>query len=416
MRVKARIQVNGQPLRRAYVEHLVLGVGTGMYMTDLEGRIRDEHFDEGIDSFSSNADIRIICQNPIVRVVDGKNWNIGIYQDKSIRDGDTVNLNTDHEQRDWYNILNRAQIAYEVSFRPLSFFSGLPKPDFPLGRASTLRATRDQPKRIDLSYPDQFPNQNPFSTMPPLTFVEPKRLGDNFPLMHVKDRSIESRLFGDGGAVPMIIPHELTHALHFSFLSEQKRGDAQDDYIGFIIESLAAGGTATHNFTVRTTPEIAYIEAGGWFSQNFSEFMRARQGDTSTIVVPEPITPAIQAEFVASELPLRTAPLLPRPVPAPQLPHLPPLPGGGGTQPGTAPQPALDIHVLHRPVVTSGDVEGAVYSAVFVDFASRVGLDLAASSFFAANALTFGEYQAFINSRHPEHAATIEGVRQFWRL
>src|SRR5690349_4018143 len=157
MRVKATITVNGAPLRQAYVEHLVLGVGTDMYMTDNDGRIRNEHFDEGIDSFTSNADIRIICQNPILRIVDGKNWTIGVYQDRSIVDGGTVNLNTMQQQNDWYNILNRAQIAYEVSFRPLSVFSGLPNPTFPLGRAATLRQTRDAARRIDLSYPDQFP-------------------------------------------------------------------------------------------------------------------------------------------------------------------------------------------------------------------------------------------------------------------
>jgi hypothetical protein len=411
MRVNARIQVNGQPLRRTYIEHLVLGVGTGMYMTDLEGRIRDENFNEGIDSFTSNADIRIICQNPIVRIVDGKNWNIGVYQDKPITDGGTVNLDTEAEQRAWYDILNRTQIAYEVSFRPLSFFRNLPKPDFPLGRLSSLRATRDQEKRIDLSYPDQFPNSNPFNTLPPLTFVEPKRLGDNFPLMHVKHRSIEPRLFGDGGARPIIVPHELTHALHFSFLTEQKRQQAQDAYINFIAQSLAAGGTATHDFTVRTTPEVAYIEAGAWYSENFAEFLRGRQ--SATMVLPEPIAPALQAEFVAAEIPLRLA-AIPRPFPAPIVPIRPPI--GGGAQPGPGPMPALDIHILHAPTVTGGDVEGAVYSAIFVDFASRVGLDLAASSFFSANALTFGEYQAFINNRHPQHAATIEAVRKFWKL
>jgi hypothetical protein len=416
VRVKATIQVNGQPLRNAYIEHLVMGVGTNMYMTDTDGQIRDENRDKGIDSFTSNADIRIICQNPIVRVVDGKNWTIGVYQDKPINDGDTVNLNTDAEQRDWYNILNRAQIAYEVAFKPLSFFKGLPNPDFPLGRLSSLRKTRDQAKRIDLSYPDQFPNQNPFSTMRPLTFVEPKRLGDNFPFMHVKDKSLEPRLFGMGGAVPMIVPHELTHALHFSFLSEQKRGHTQDAYIGFIIESLAAGGSATHNFTVRTTPEVAYIEAGGWYAENFTEFMRARQG--GTMVMPEAITPAIQAQFVAAEVPLRLAPLeLPGPRPVLTAPGFPALGGGGGvTAAGTGPRPALDIHILHKPVVTEDDVEGAVYSAIFVDFASRVGLDLAASSYFAANALTFGEYETFIKNTHPELTDTIASVRKFWKL
>src|SRR5262249_6052914 len=154
-----------------------------------------------------------------------------------INDGSRVDISLPDSQRDWYDILNRAQIAYEVSFEPLSFFRSLPKPHFPLGRASSLRATRDQAKRIDLSYPDQFPHDPPDHSHPAITFVEPKRLFDGYPLMHIKDKSTEDRLFGvpDFHAPkrqPMIIPHELTHALHFSFLSEDQRGHAQDDYIG----------------------------------------------------------------------------------------------------------------------------------------------------------------------------------------
>lgn len=69
-----------------------------------------------------------------------------------------------------------------------------------------------------------------------------------------------------------------------------------------------------------------------------------------------------------------------------------------------------------RPIVTGGDVEGAVYGAIFVDFARFVGLDFAASSYFKANALTFGQYRTFINDHHPEHAARLETVRVFWGL
>ena len=218
MKVNATIHVNGRPLRRAYVEHLVWGVGTGMYITDLEGRIRDGASVLGIESATPNADIRIICQNPIARVLDGNLANIGVYQDKAIDDGDTVNLNTNAEQDDYYVLLNGLQLAYEVVFRDLNFFRSLSNRNFPLGRKSTLRATRDQAKRIDAIYPDY--------SVALLSWVEPKRLADNFPLMHFKDRTSEGRLFGDQGARPTLIPHELAHALHFSFLTESQRGRA----------------------------------------------------------------------------------------------------------------------------------------------------------------------------------------------
>ena len=133
MKVKATIKVRGNPLRRVYVEHIVGGIGTRMYMTDLDGEIRDIDFNEGIDSAARNADIRIICQNPILRIIDGDGANIGVYQPKAIVDGDTVDLNTNAEQDDYFAILNRAQVIYEIVFQPLTFFQNLPHPDFPLG-------------------------------------------------------------------------------------------------------------------------------------------------------------------------------------------------------------------------------------------------------------------------------------------
>lgn len=410
MQVKAIIQENGRPLRWAYVEHLVAGIGTEMYITDAEGRIRNKDFDEGIDSFTPNADIRIICQNAVLRVVDGGALNIGVYQDKSINDGDTINLNTAAEQRRHYQILNMVQITYEVAFKPLRFFQNLSHPDFPLGRKASLRDTRDQAKRIDLSHPDQFPS--------PSSFVEPKRLGDNFPLVHIKDRTNTfdaGRLFGDNGAAPTLIPHELPHALHFSFLSETQRGRAQDEYLGFVVSDVVGGGSGTHDFTVRTTPEVAYIEAADWFSANFTEFIRARQG--GNLLRAQAITPELHTEFIDSEWLRLTTSIIP------QLPVLGPLGGGGGGgtggiggSPGLRPVLLRVSRLLRRPTVTGGDVEGAIYGAIFVDFARFVGLDLAASSYFEANALTFGQYRNFINDRHPEHAATLETVRRFWGL
>lgn len=412
MRVRANIQVNGRPLRHAYVEHIVLGIGTNMYITDLEGRIRDNNFDEGIDSLTPNADIRVICQNPIVRVLDGDNLNIGVHQDVAITDGDTVNLNTNTEQDDHYALLNRVHLAYDVAFRPLRYFANLPKPDFPLGRSANLRATRDQAKRIDVIYPDY--------SVAPLAWVEPKRLGDNFPLMHIKRREIDTRLFGEGGAAPTLIPHEISHALHFAMLTDSQRGRAQDEYADFILTSPISGVGPFHNFTALTTPEVAYIEAGGFFGENFVEFMRAMQPGASTLVQPEQITEETQASFVLAEWNRLTAPSFLAMLLAvfTRFGNLIRARLGRFTNP--SPPSAFPLRQgnrqLVRPTVTGGAVEGAVYAAIFVDFAASVGLDFAASSYFAANAITFGEYRAHINSNHPEHAQTLEAVRSFWRL
>lgn len=390
-----------------------------MYITDLEGFIRDNNFDPGIDSLTPNADIRIICQNPILRVNDGDNFNIGVFQDVSINDGDTVNLEFGPQQDDYYAILNRAQLAYEVAFQPLSFFADQPDPVFPLGRKAALRETRDQAKRIDLVFPDH--------SVSVLAWVEPKRLVDDFPLMHIKARNVDTRLFGEAGSAPTLIPHELTHALHFSMLTAAQRTRAQDEYADFIITSPVSGVGPFHSFNARTTPEVAFIEAGGFYGENFMEFMRARQPGASTLVRPEPITEAIQAEFVLSEwIRLARVPFLSAVVALPSLvTRIRRFLGAVGVTPPTPHFPIFRERVsrpdsrnrlLLRPSVTGGDVEGAIYSAIFVDFAATVGLDFAASSYFAANAITFGEYRTFINNNHPQHAAALETARTFWGL
>jgi hypothetical protein len=404
MKVNATIQVNGRPLRRAYVEHLVWGVGTGMYITDLDGRIQDNNSEPGVESATANADIRIICQNPVARVLDGNLANIGVYQDKSIDDGDTVNLNTNAEQDDYYAILNRLHLAYEVVFRHLSFFRNLSDRNFPLGRKSTLRETRDQGKRIDVIYPDY--------SLATLAWVEPKRLLDNFPLMHFKVRTDDGRLLGDDGERPTLIPHELAHALHFSFLTEEQRGRAQDRYLDFILAGLFTGVWATHSFELQTTPEVAYIEAVGIFSERFHDFIRVRQDLDSTLINPDPITTAIRDEFLEAEWMNVTTTSFPR------LGRLFRLVAGIGLSLSPRARRFLVqiTRIFRRPEVVGGDVEGAVYSAIFVDFASAVGLDFAASSYFEANAVTIDEYQQFIDDQHPEHSTALDRALSFWGI
>lgn len=406
MRVKPIIQVNGNPLRWAYVEHIVLGGGTNMYITDDEGRVRDIHGDEGVDNLTDGVDIRVICQNPVLRVVDGTRANIGVDQNRFVRNGDVMNLDAQSEQDDWYAVLNRAQLAYEVVFRPLGFFQDLPNPDFPLGRKATLRETRDQARRIELSYPDRGPQ--------PLAYVEPTRLIDGYPLMHIKERQEDGRLFGERGTgdnaaqPPILIPHELTHALHFTFLSDRQRGRVIPKYIDFLLGDFAAGGDLRHTLGKTTTPEVAYIEAGGNFGEAFWEFARRRFA-TGTLVRPERVRrdAALLAEFARTEFTACTSP----PPLADAIRRTAPVVRGP-----VGPVMPIDRHFSRVPRFTGGDCEGAVYGAIFTDFAQDAGLDVAASAFFKANALTFGEYRDFIHREMPQHDAALERARAFWRL
>ena len=215
-----------------------------------------------------------------------------------------------------------------------------------------------------------------------------------------------------------LIPGELAHALHFSHLSASQRGKAQDKYIEFIASELFAARPGTHAFNQRTSAIVAFIEALDHYGARFSEFMRARQGNASTIVNVGLVTAAIQQEFVEAEwLRLTRSALL---VGFPQFgcdtsfPPPTPLPIPTTTLQRFARTMGLSRRFLRSPCVTGGDVEGAVYAAIFVDFALSVGLDFAASSYFRANALTFGEYRTFINDRHPDKAGALERARSFW--
>jgi len=143
-RLDVTVKVNGNPLRRAYVEHLVFGFGAGMYITNDDGRVKDEDNILGIKSDTSHADIRIWCQNSVVRVLDGDRFNIAVSQDKNIHDGSTVDLDTNAEQDDYYAILNRCLLAYDIVFRQFRPYSHAANPDFPLGRKSTLSVTKDR--------------------------------------------------------------------------------------------------------------------------------------------------------------------------------------------------------------------------------------------------------------------------------
>ena len=261
-RINITITVRGQAARRVYVEHLVFGVPVGTYITDDQGRVRDNAGDLGIDSLTANADIRILGQNSVVKILNGlpAGASLPIWVDKACTDGVTHNLNTAAEFENHFRILNRAVLAYDTVHRQFRPFSALSRPDFALGRKSTLSATKDQAKRIEIVFPDQLPQ--------PLAFSEPKSLSTGFPLIHIKTNAEDQRLFGTGGELPTLIPSELAHALHFSQFTPAGRDRITADFVTFILSNMAGGGPGTHDIGIRTSPEVAYIEAMDHFSSS----------------------------------------------------------------------------------------------------------------------------------------------------
>jgi hypothetical protein len=398
------IQVNGRPLRRTYVEHLVFGVVQDLYLTDDDGRIRDKTGNLGINSFTPTADIRILCQNTVVRMLNGASANIAVDQTKNISDGSTVNLNTNSEQDDHYAILNRCLLTYDVVFRQFRPFADLSHPDFPLGKAVSLKATKNQKKRIEVSYPSGFP-------LGDLAFCEPKSSSTGFPLVHIRKRPGPGNPMGDGRLFgepdnrppnsplprrPTLIPAELAHGLHFSLFSSAGRQAIQNDYIGWIVTDIANGGGGTHGMGVRTSPRVAYIEALDHFSSRFAEFVRVQvQGGSSTLLSPQPMTPQIRQDFLADELSST-------PVSSPAVASL----DAGG-------------NIVPNPAFAGSDDEGSVYGCIFVDFARRVGLRTAVNAYLrsaASGATSFGQYRTWIATHRQQHLAALNAAQSTWNL
>ncbi|KAL3430422.1 hypothetical protein BDV09DRAFT_199694 [Aspergillus tetrazonus] len=259
----------------------------GLYMTDGQGRVRDQDGKLGINSsIIHQADIRILNQNSIARIVEGRGALLitPIWVDSVNHNGSVVNLNDPNaEKADHFRILNLALKNYDEVHRRFPPF--IRNGDFPLGKQNTFQATKDQARRIEIVFPDNPPQH--------LAFCEPMSLATGYPLIQLKGRNqdFDNRLFGDAGAGPTLIPSELSHALHSCLLDGNTRVQAERQYVEFLLSRIASRVGPSHNMGIRTSAAIAYIEAMDHFSSRFSEYLRLRPGD------PNPT-----ANFVSAEL------------------------------------------------------------------------------------------------------------------
>jgi len=360
-RLTVTIQVNNEPLKRGYVEHIwrfgPLGVPIQLYMTDDKGEF-------SFNSQTNDADIRILGQNSVARIVEGGGalFVADIWIDKKVENNDVVRLDTRQEKVQQFQILNRALEHYDSVHRKFVPFSHLPDPKFPLGKQSTLQKTKDQARRIEIVYPDNLPQE--------LAFVEPKSFRTSYPLVHLKGPG-QGR--GDG-SYPL--PHELAHALHFAMLNDDQRGDVELNYIRFLVGDIISGGCGHHGFNIQTTPMVAYIEAFGLFSQRFARYQASSEAQGAALH-----TAFVQAELQRSDtarIVISNAPI--------------------------------------QPAFMRDDVEGAVYGAIFVHFASLAGLTTAVEAFYRSQAVTFDQYHSWILANMAPHAAAIRTVKNTWGL
>jgi len=389
-RLDVMIKVNGNPLRRAYVEHLVFGFGAGMYITNDDGRVKDDDNILGIKSDTSHADIRIWCQNSVVRVLDGNAFNIAVSQVKNIHDGSTVDLNTNAEQDDYYAILNRCLLVYDIVFRQFRPYSHSADPDFPLGRKSTLSETKDRRKRIEVSYPSH-------SLLDGMAYTDPKSDSTGYPLIHLRDRSDDGALFGEN-SIPIRIPAEMAHGLHFArFPSASGRQLIKDDYVGWMTNEIDNGRSGRHGQNTSTSPVVAFLEALDLFSTEFAEYVRGIvQGHTSTLLRPQEMTPQIRRSFLSFQ-----------------------ADSGGLASTSVA---RLDSAGNIAPLsgLTLDDTcEGAIYGCIFLDFGRRVGLLSAVNAYLRSTAMgarTFDDYKTWIADTRPRLVPELDAARRTWGL
>jgi hypothetical protein len=381
--ITASVTINGQPLRRAYVEHTgPFGIGTlGFDLTDANGSFT---FDAGL--LSNEVDVKIHCQNSVVRVVDGAFFNSPISFNAKVANGVTVNVTS---KPDHYRILNRCLDVYDTVWRQFRPYNRTNRGDFPLSKKANLRESFASNTRIEVSYPDNFASV--------LAFVEPSGLSNNgFPLAHIKHRTVDGRLFGEGDSFapqhdPSLLPHEMGHVFHFSSLTSSTRVQIEGAYVAFLAGQVVTGGSLFHDINVVTSPLVAFLEAVGIFSERFFFFKK--------LVRPNLSGQNLRQAFFRDELSAS--------------PSLPGVLIDGYTQAGVG-----NANGAITPLVTTGDnVEGAVYGAIYLDFASRVGLREAVGLVLDSNATTFDELRTSIHGRgNQQFTNAIDAVAQTWNL
>jgi hypothetical protein len=359
--VTANVRVAGNPIRKAFVEHTgPFGVGSlGWTLTDNQGSFT---FDAG--ALANKVDVKVYCQNSVVRVLDGGlPVPVPVYQSFAVGNGDSIRITS---QRDHYRILNTCLDVYETVWKQFRPYNRSSRGDFPLGRKTSLRETFSDSHRIELSYPDQFPS--------PLAFVEPSGLNNSgYPLAHIKIRSSDGRLFGERDANSSdhdasLLPHELGHVFHFSAMAAATRVSIEGQYIGFILSHV---DRPFHQVDLKTTPFVAFIEAVGVFSERFFAF--------SKMVEPNLAGVALRKAFFQDEL-------------------------GSQRLSGVLVDPYVNVGVRDnrgriQPNLEHDDFEGAVYGAVYLDFASRVGLREAVGLVLDSNATSFAEFKQHVEGR-----------------
>ena len=406
------------PLRCAYIRHEPFGP---TYITDINGVIRDKDGNEGVDSLTTSADLTIICQNSVARVIDGADplQRCPVVPTFTMtrpanggRGTATITATVPGINIAHFRLLNQAFDAYHLVWRQFEPF--LSAGNFPLGRDARddLETTRNQPKRIELIFPGPIQALSGIATalglpVPPngiLSYTDPVGTVDNWPRILVQPDPPETRLFTGSGALPngnrsgiTLVASEMAHALHFSLLTRAQRDSIRTNYLGFLIMQAINGLPVTHDIGAQTSPMVAFLEALDQFSHRLSESVRAR-------LRTYPTSPPIAGRYLLEELQGRN-PLIPL---EPRVARLT-IDNSGGQR-----------RVEGRPatgLVLSGSLdEGAIFGGVILSLGVRIGLKEVIETILASKKTTFGQFRTWFNTHRAAFSAELDDVVQEWGL
>ena len=362
MAITFTVNLRGRPLRRTYVSHYDFFriPQTVFVRTDESGRATI-----GSAVSTSQITVRVHAQNAVVRVLDG-NFPIPVEvsQTFNVSNGGSININTDAEQQDHFRVMDSCLTVYDTVWRQFRPFNRASRGPFPFGIGGSVVQDRERLPRVDVVYPDNSPAT--------LAFVEPVSLTTGYPLIHIKHKSLDDRLFGVANAPTVdatLIPHELAHALYFALMPPATRASVEGQYLAWITSQLAGGLPPFHNTNIATTPFVAWIEALGLFSERFFFFATRRN---------PPLTGVdLRQAFFRDEL--SAAPLL-------ETTGLTGYRAVGKLNGNTV-----------VPALTGDNVEGAVYGAIFVDLARRRGLREAVGLYIGSSDNSVLSFDAFRN-------------------
>ncbi|HET9372875.1 MAG TPA: hypothetical protein VFO19_21590 [Vicinamibacterales bacterium] len=420
-RIRAMLSVNhgGQdiagpgaaPLRCVYVRHEPFGP---TYITDVNGVIRDKDGNEGIDSLTTSADITIICQNSVARVLDGTDvlQRCPVIPTFTIRrpaggGRATATVRATQPFINHFRLLNQIFAAYHLVWRQFEPF--LSAGDFPLGRSNDLETTRNQAKRIEFMFPSPVNVMSgllsAFGITSPLprimSITDPIGTGD-WPRVYVETDPPEFRLFAGSGAMAngnrlglTLVPSELAHALHFSLLTRAQRATIRNDYLGFILTQLANGLPATHGIAVPTTPMVAFIEALDHLSTRLSESVRSRR---TTF----PTAPPEAGRYVIDDLRNR-------------------VPGvtrvGRLTIDDSGPQRRIEARPAAGLTLNGSIDEGAIFGGLFLGMPLQAGgLKPIVEAVLESRKINFGQFRTWFNNNRPNLSAELDDVVATWGL